>query len=290
MIQWPKNLSDPTYDPLVLGAIASKNFDHTFVPITINVGGHTGVFQVSQDALKIDGVRINASAILQQHIADLLGAYLITPKVMDQLWAQRSLTALPCTMPFNATSDGMIKHSACVDKQIVRPTSGIIQTVGKTWVLSNRISQTVACNMGWHLEKQIQGVPFDPAPTLPGAHMIQSPGFRHNPQHVDYSQIVLLIARDCVVDGQPTTFASVAQDISLSALVSGEGILHTLRQPGTPEMVSPPRVASKSPGVTTVAAVATGAASGAIVAGPIGAAIGGAVGWAADAVRRMLTS
>ena len=229
-MQWPKNLTDPSYDPMVLGAIAAGNFEHAFMPITIG----NGVFYVSQDALKIDGVRINASAVLQQHIADLLGAYLLTPKLMDQAWAQRTLTCLPCTMPINSTSEGMIQHSACVNKQIVRPTNGIVQTVGKTWVLSNKLSLRVAMNMGWHIENPIAGVPFDPAPTLPGAHMIQSPGTRHSPQHVNYSQVCLFVAKDCIVNGQPTTFAAVAQSPTFASLVSHEGILLTLRQPGAP--------------------------------------------------------
>lgn len=285
-MQWPKNLTDPSYDPLVLGAISDGNFEHAFVPITIGAG----TFYVSQDALKIDGVRINASAILQQHIADLLGAYLLTPKLMDQMWAQRTLTCVPCTMPINSTSEGMIRHSACVDRQIVTPTNGIIQSVGKTWVLSNKLSTRIAENMGWHLEKQISGVPFDPAPTLPGAHMIQSPGTRHAPSHVDYSQICLFVAKDCVVAGQTTTFAEVAQDPLLASLVSHEGILLTLRQPGAPELVTPPRVTMRPAGIGTVAMTAGGAAVGGIIGGPPGAFLGAAIGWAADAVRRKLTA
>ena len=294
MLQWPKDLTNSAYDPMVLGAIAAGQFDHTFVPIIISAGGHTGIFQVSQDALKIDGVRINASAILQQHIADLLGAYLVTPKLLDQMWAQRTLTVLPCTMPINSTSEGMIKHSACIESQLTKlgggdPIKGLIQTVGKTWVLSNKLSIKIAMNDGWHIEKQIPGVPFDPAPTLPGAHMIQSPGTWHGPSHVDYSQICLYIARECLIDGQPATFADVARNPALCALVSHEGILHTLRQPGASELVTPPGVVSKQPGGGTVAMTAAGAGAGAAIAGPPGALVGAAAGWIADTIRRKLT-
>lgn len=292
MITWPKNLTDRSYDPMVLGAIAAGQFDHTFVPITISAGGHTGVFRVSQDALKIEGVRINASAILQQQIADALGAYLPTPRVFDQMWSQRTLTVLPCPMPINSTSEGMIAHSACIDGQLVKfpaPTNGVIQTVGKTWVLSNKLTMKIAMNMGWHIEKQMAGVPFDPAPTLPGAHMIQSPGTWHGPSHVDYSQIVLLIAKNCMVDGQPMTFASVAQNPALAALVSHEGVLFVLRQPGAPEAVTPPSITSKPAGAGTLAMTAAGAAAGAAIAGPPGALVGSAVGWAADTIRRTLS-
>jgi hypothetical protein len=288
-VQWPKNTSDPAYDALVLSVITAGNFAHTFVPITIG----NGVFQVSADALKIDGVRINASATLQQHIADLLGAYLPTPKIFDQMWAQRAVTVLPCTQPASFSTEAMIKHSACIDAQLVKlaPTAGIVQTVGKTWALSNKLSPTVAMNIGWHLEKPIPGIPFDPAPTLSGAHMIQSPGTRHNAQHSDYSQIVLLVSRNCTVDGRTTTFASVAQDPSLAGLVSHEGVLKFLRQPGVTEVVTPPRreVAVVKPiGPATMAFMSVGATAGAMMGGPKGAAVGGVVGLAADAIRRRL--
>jgi hypothetical protein len=288
-MDWPKNLDSPSYAPMVLGAIAAGQFDHTFVPVTIDVGGHRGVFRVSKDALKIDGVRINASAILQQQIADLLGAYLPTPKLYDQMWAQRTTTVLPCPMPINSTAAGMIAHSACVEKQISGPTNGIIQTVGKTWVLSNKLSLKTAMNMGWYLEKPMAGVPFDPAPTLAGAHMIQSPGTAHGPNHCDYSQVCLFVALDCVVDGRPTTFAEVAKDPSLCALVNHTGVLYTLRQPGAPELVTPPSVVAKPPGGATVALTAAGAGAGALIGGPVGAVLGGAAGLVADAVRRTIS-
>jgi hypothetical protein len=296
-VQWPVNLTDPSYDPMVLGAVANGQFEHTFVPITIEVGGHQGVFGVSQDALKIDGVRVNASATLQQQIADLLGAYLLTPKLLDQMWAQRAVTLLPCTQTINSTAAGMLKHSACVGAELAKaggvPAGGIAQTVCKTWVLTNALltHPGKACNMGWHLQNRLVGVPFDPAPSLPGAHMIQSPGFAHDVAHLDYSQCVLLIARACAVDGQPTDFASVAQNPDLAPLVSHEGVLKLLRQPGVPEFVAPPTTPTSAPaGGTTVALTAVGAGIGGAIAGPPGALVGGAIGWAADALRRRLTA
>jgi len=295
-MQWPNDLlGDPSYSAMVLGAISEGQFDHVFVPITIQVGDHTGVFQVSQDALKIDGVRINANAVLQQHIADLLGAYLLTPKLLDQMWAQRAVTISPCTQPIATTSAAMIAHSACVDNKLAEaggvPSGGIVQTVGKTWVIANAILDHPgkACNMGWHLEKPMGGdIPFDPAPTLPGAHMIQSPGYHHDFAWVDYSQICLFVHRDCIVDGRPTTFADVAQSFAISSLVNAGGVLRALRQPGVSELVTPPTTAPVPPGASTVALMGVGAAIGASVAGAPGAMVGGALGWAADAVRRRL--
>jgi len=295
-VQWPADLRDPSYDPLVLGAIADGHFEHAFVPLTIDVGGHRGVFGVSQDALKIDGVRIDASAELLQHIADLLGAFLLTPKLFDQMWAQRAVTLLPQTEAINSTAAGMVEHSAAIDAQLAKlggvPPGGIVQTVGKTWVITNALlaHPGKACNVGWHIEKPIGGVPFDPAPTLPGAHMIQSPGFAHGISHLDYSQVCLMAKRECIIDGQPTDFATVAQSPELAPLVSHEGVLKVLRQPGVPELVNPPVAAIEPASGKTVVFAAVGASIGAAVAGPAGGVIGGMVGWAADAIRRKLVS
>jgi hypothetical protein len=293
-VEWPADLRDPSYAPLVLGAISEGRFEHAFVPIAIEAEGHRAVFGVSADALKIDGVRVNASATLLQEIADLLGAFLLTPKLLDQMWAERAVTLLPCTQPFNMTSRGMIEHSACIDRELAAagglPTGKIAQTVGKTWVLSNKLSDKVAMNMGWHLEKPIPGVPFDPAPTLQGAHMIQAPGTRHDALHIDYSQVVLLVRKECLVDDEPSDFASVAQSATLSALVSPSGPLRVLRQPGVPELVRPPQEVTRSAGGQTVALTVIGAGIGTAIAGPAGGIVGGAAGWAVDAIRRKLTA
>jgi len=290
-VNWPNDTRSAAYAPLILGSITEGNFEHRFVPIVIEANGHRGVFGVSEDALKIEGVRVNASAFLQQHVADLFGAFLLTPKLLDQMWSQRAVTVLPCPQPFNSLSVTMIAHSACVDRQLANvtvPEGGIIQSVCKTWVITNGLLAHPgrACNDGWHLEKPIPGVPFDPAPSLPGAHMIQSPGYHHDAQHVDYSQCMLFVARDCAVDGEITTFDAVAQNPELATLVNHDGILKVLRQPGS-EFVTPPNVPPS--GGKTVAMVTAGAGIGAIVGGPPGALVGATVGWGIDAVRRKMT-
>ena len=298
-MQWPTQLTNPAYADMVVQAVADGRFDHTFAPVTVSANGHQATFQVSQDALKVDGVRINASAFLLQRVADLIGAHLVTPKLFDQMWRARGVTLLPCTQPIASSSAAMVRHSACVDRALAQaggaPSGGIVQTVGKTWVLSNRLSPTVAMNMGWHLAQPLPGVPFDPAPTLPGEHMVQSPGTHHDPSWVDYSQICLFVDGECVVDGAYSTFAEVAQSPELSALVSHEGPLRFLRQPGLPgigmpiataETVTPPSPSASLQGAGTVGMVALGAGVGGVLAGPPGVLAGGGFGWMADAVRR----
>lgn len=301
-MQWPTQLTDPAYADKVVQAVADGHFEHAFAPVTVSANGHQATFQVSADALKVDGVRINASAFLQQRVADLIGAHLVTPKLFDQLWIGRAVTILPCTQPIASSSAAMVRHSRCVDRELAAaggaPANGIVQTVGKTWVLSNQLSPTVAVNMGWHLAQPLPGVPFDPAPTAPSEHMIQSPGTHHDPNWVDYSQVCLFVNAECVVDGAYATFAEVAQSPDLSALVSHEGPLRFLRQPGLPgigmpiataETVTPPSASASLQGAGTVGAVAIGAGIGGFLAGPPGALAGAGAGWAADAVRRQFT-
>jgi hypothetical protein len=150
-------------------------------------------------------------------------------------------------------------------------------------------------NMGWHLAQPLPGVPFDPAPTAPEEHLIQSPGTHHDPNWVDYSQICLFVDAECVVDGAYSTFAEVAQSPDLSSLVSHEGPLRFLRQPGLPgmgmpiataETVTPPSPSASLQGAGTVGAVALGAGVGGFLAGPPGALAGAGLGWAADALGR----
>ncbi len=125
--------------------------------------------------------------------------------------------------------------------------------------------------------------------------MVQSPGTHHDPNWVDYSQICLFVSAECVVDGAYATFAEVARSPELSALVSHEGPLRFLRQPGLPgmgapiataETVTPPIQSASLQGAGTVSAVALGAGVGGFLAGPPGMLAGAGVGWAADAVRR----
>lgn len=300
-MQWPAQLSNPAYADMVVQAVADGKFERALVPLTVSANGHQATFQVSQDALKVDGVRINASAFLQQRLADLLGAHLVTPKLLDQMWLNRAVTILPCPQPPASTADAMVRHSICVSRALAAaggaPANGIVQTVGKTWVLTNQLSPTVAVSVGWHLAQPVPGLPFDPAPSEPSEHVAQSPGV-HDPSWIDCSQVCLFVDAECVVDGAYATFAEVARSPELSALVSHEGPLRFLRQPGLPgmgmpiataETVTPPTPSAALQGAGTVGAVALGAGVGGFLAGPPGALAGAGVGWAADALRRQFT-
>jgi hypothetical protein len=241
-VQWPANLLDPAYGDLVRGAIGAGKYEMPWAPLKSTIPGHSATFQVSGDALKIAGVRINVSAQLQQQIADALGALLLTPRLLDLLWAERAVTLPPSPQPIAATSAAMIAHSARVDALLAKaggvPKGGIVQTVGKQWVVSNALEAHPgrAENMGWHFAgPTFGGQAFEPSPTLPGVRLIQGPGWAHDIHHLDYSQVCCLVHRSCVVDGESRDLADVVRDAALAPLATGpEGVLRILRQPGVP--------------------------------------------------------
>jgi hypothetical protein len=245
-------------DAAILTAIKEGRYTVPFgtVKSTTPDGQHSGEFRVFADALKIDGVRINVSASLGQQIADILGCSLPTAKLEDLAYKQRQVT-LP---PFPAatinvdlkamdTTGSMIKESDKIDEALAAQGNpgGIIRTVGKAWILDNGMVDAsgrpktlsgvaMACNYGWAFEGTFQGQKFDAIASDPGSgvRVIQGRGFRHDCKHTDYSQMCLLVDRNCIIDGQPMDLLDVFVDPKLAKLASHDGILKVLRQPGAP--------------------------------------------------------
>jgi hypothetical protein len=172
----------------------------------------------------------------------MLGCTLLTTKISDLIYAQRVLTLVPHTQPATAamvSTASMIAQSQWIDTQVAAAGNpqGIISTVGKAWIITNGLLTHVgkACNYAWHmLTPNFQGTTWPKSVSLPGVYVIQNPGFAHDDQEVDYSQNCVLVARTCFVDGVSRDINDVYQDATLSALVSAEGPLKVLRQPGVP--------------------------------------------------------
>ena len=93
-------------------------------------------------------------------------------------------------------------------------------------MLSNRLAGTKdkSANYGW----------YDKAATHAegGRKLWQPVGLAHNLDHVDYSQVVRLVQRRCIVDGAERKLDDVMVDPALSGLVSSEGPLKVVRMPG----------------------------------------------------------
>lgn len=236
----------PARDTAILAHVRALDYEASFAPVVSSIHGHTATFQVFGDALKIGGVRINASASLQQTIADLLSCSMLTAKLADLRWAQRTATISPLPRAITDTTAAMVDQSAKVDLAAsVTPWrgTGVLETSGKHWVIDNLLAQHAgrACNYGWFFEgPSFMGQRWDQSVTGVG-RLIQGRGWAHDMQHCDYSQDVVLVSRRCVVDGQPRDLWDVLRDPSLAPLASAQGVVSVLRQPGVP--VSAPVVA-----------------------------------------------
>jgi hypothetical protein len=232
-------------DAAILSYIKGGDYETQWSEVTSTVGVHTGTFRVFADALKIQGVRITMSAYLEQTVADMLGASLLTTKLADLIYAQRVLTLSPHTQTPDATMVStavMEKQSAWIDAQLSAAGfsgTGIVSTVGKHWCISqawktNPSTAGKALNYGFHFIGSFQGQTWAPSVSLPGVRVVQNLGWAHADQEVDYSQNCVLVARTCFVDGVSRDIHDIFQDPVLSSLVSAEGPLTVLRQPGVP--------------------------------------------------------
>ncbi len=240
-------LSRDARDALISQRVASNNFEVVWAPVTSSAKGHTGVFQVMADGLKMDGVRINVSATLEQQIADRLNCSLLTPKLSDLRWTQRGTLLPPMPQPIVMDTKSMVEQSAKIDQAVAAKggARGIVATVGKDWVVSNQLPKHPGKgeNYGWQYEGQsFQNQKWESAVTPP-LRVVQGQGWFHDPTHVDYSQVCVLVRRDCVVDGRAMDIRDVMTDPELAWLVSHDGRMSITRQPGVPEQ-DPSRPAS----------------------------------------------
>jgi hypothetical protein len=230
----------PARDAWILDAVMNGRASYTFADVTSEDNGNSAVFQIMDDALKIDGVRVNVSSRLEQQIADVLGCLLMTPKLADLLFLQRATTLVPLPMPITSTTAAMIQESGKIDAAAEKAgwSGGILQTVGKHWVLMNKLLSKpgFGINYGWHFLKGDFGMSGERCVTLATQDgkqvlVIQGPWMAHNYDHVDYSQNCVLVSRDCVVNGSKRDLADVYQDATLAGLASSEGVLQVIRVP-----------------------------------------------------------
>ena len=227
----------------------SNRVDYYWVPLTC---GRIKL-QVFGDALKIDGVRINITARTKQKIADMLGATLPTARICDLIWHSADIRINPRPQSISSTTAAMINHSKGIDsclKDSVH-TEKLISTVGKYWIIDNKLSRpripNQACNYGWHFEgSSFQGIKGNCNQSLlkdpkTGIYwrLIQPASFHHNSSHTDYSQICILVSRQCWVNEKEMDILDVLKDPELSSLINHDGVLRVLRQPGVPEEMEP---------------------------------------------------
>lgn len=236
----------PERNRAILDAVNAGKGQIQWALVTASIPGHTAVFRVFADSLRIDGLRVNVSAALQQRILDRYKCLSLTPHLLDLMWAQREVTLHPFPQPITSDTSAMIAHSRKIDEALeaLGNPPGLVSTVGKIWALTNTLVTKPgrAVNAGWHFEgNDFQGIKGEVNPSLlkdkrgQYVRMIQGPGSAHDYTHDDYSQILLGVHRECIVDNEPALTADVMTSRDLCGLISHEGPLKITRFPGIPD-------------------------------------------------------
>jgi hypothetical protein len=244
-VTFPENLYDR--EKYILDRVQAGTFEAVWAEVTYAAGGYSAKFFVMEDALKIDGVRVNVSARLQQNLADLFDASLMTAQVADLVYISAARQVEPAPMKISSSVSSMIKHSSNVDAKLkLLPTNeGLVADPGKHWILDKKLEQLPgrACNYGWHFAgASYQGIAgFAAASSLNKMNgkpvkVIQPNATAHDALHSDYSQVCQLVSQICWVDGVEKRFSELLVDPKLSILVNHQGPLKITRQPGVPEL------------------------------------------------------
>lgn len=237
---FPEKIADREkyiYDQVVAG-----NFEAEWTPLQYTSGGQTILFNIMKDALKIDGIRVNVSAELQQKLADVFNASLLTSHIADLMFINAVHRVEPCPMTISSTVASMVKHSQMVDTKVGSNPTGLVASPGKHWILDKKLdwNTSKACNYGWHFVgtnyKGIKGHPVGSKQNkLNGSpiSVIQPNACAHDMKHSDYSQICQLVSQECWIDGQSYRLSNILQDPSKCDLACAGGPLFNVRQPGT---------------------------------------------------------
>jgi hypothetical protein len=244
-ITFPENIANR--EKLIFDQVIAGNFAATWVPLEYEISGKKVKLNVMSDALKIGDVRVNVSATLQQQLADVFDASLLTAQVADLMFINATHRIEPSPEPISSSVKSMINHSQRVDKLVGTYTSGIVAPAGKHWILDKKLewSPGKACNYGWHFTgsnfKGIKGFPcastYHTMPDGKVINVIQPNATAHDPKHTDYSQICQLVSQQCWVDGVEYRFSDLLQSPTLCGLVGSNGVLKNVRQPGVQPIV-----------------------------------------------------
>lgn len=150
-----------------------------------------------------DGSRVRVTARTAQAIADTMpGARLLTPAAVDVIRTHARARGYPSPRDQRNQPAAIQASDAELDRQLTAAwpdwlaggdLAPYVCDGLKDWVLTEELSRrgpAVACNYGWFLRAG-----RDPAArrSVTGQHwLIQQPGYRHDPDHWDYSQCLRL--------------------------------------------------------------------------------------------------
>ena len=111
--EWRQTLGSmaTTAQDAIVAALTDPNMlvPIEWVGIPISGGGHDAILYVGCDSLKVgepdDCVRVNVSMSAHQQVCDALGLQMPTAKMLDVIYANREVTAEPCTYQIGANGN-----------------------------------------------------------------------------------------------------------------------------------------------------------------------------------------
>ncbi len=301
----PTNI--PARHAYILDAVRTGRFDMEWTPLVISEKGHTIHLQVSREPMRVDNTIFGAGAGLGQQIGDTLGARLVTSKIKDLMYAAavRKINPItignfheldglpPMTLNDMEKTEAFERHTALCDRAIAaaggRPSTGIIMSLEKSFILSNQASAAHGVNYGWYVNVPYGTTSWLSTPVHPSvtrtSTVIQQPGTYHGLDQDDYASGTAFVRTDIGVDGHLMALDDALRDPELSPILSVEGPLHWMRQPGVaqlPMSQAAVMAVKGSGGVAAAVAAALGAAAGAALGGVPGALGGAALGYAIE--------
>jgi len=226
---------------------------------------HQVTFWVTPDYLAVgsdsDFLLVPLSPQTAQRVADMVGASLPTPRMVDAIWSAAAVRLEPAPIspsPEMTTVPVFQEHNRTVQAQRAlhrEPVGALAAGHKKDVVVTPRLpwpSDRVAI-YGWH---RLNGEPIQPLYT------------GHTDRWVDYSHGIRLVLREMVMDGRQHDLVDVLRDDALAPLLSEEGVIPEPRygagvqEPRKGEsQPSPPTPATRSPPHRTGPVVMGGATS-----------------------------
>jgi hypothetical protein len=219
-----------TREPIALREILSGNvpsFLRKFVPVRTSITGSQGekiaaVYYVAADYLAIgsedDFARVPLTPMAAQKIADSLGCFLPTRKMVNDIYRQAKVKLEP--VPLYAFRDSAIiflHHHLIIEGQR-KGRKGLIAGIKKDVVISGKVSRDPKPNRvaiyGWH---KMDGKAIQPLYT------------GHVNWYVDYSHGIRLVYRKVRVNGRRMDYTEVLQHPVYKALLCDEEVCDFFR-------------------------------------------------------------
>jgi hypothetical protein len=204
-------------------------FLRTLTPVTFTGKGNKGdtvevTICVTPDYLAVgddqDFVRVPMGLPAAAEVANALGFFLPTTKMVDAIYSQAGLRLSPSPMTPGSqmsSTDYLRKHNQTVETQRHASRSGsevLVAGQKKDLVLSNVLRSTPGrvAIYGWH---RPNGVPIQPLSTV------------HGETYADYSHGIRLVSATAFVNGEPYPLAKLLEDPIMASFISKEGPINS---------------------------------------------------------------